>query len=102
MRKVMNGLKATAMDLHIRNLFEDIEDEDTADEVLSSWLTYGVPDGNDWGDNVMDFGDHEDFIELHKEYMNICDYYGLDHSYGKELKTIFENLAKTVDKFNQI
>ena len=100
MRKIINGMKATAMDMHIRNIIDDIEDDDIAETVFDTWLSYGVPDGNELYDNCVDFGDIDDFASLWEEYKDLCEDYGLDMNYSKELKEIQKKFNETLDKIN--
>lgn len=100
MRKIINGMKATAMDMHIRNIIDDIEDDDTVDTVFEIWLTYGVPDGNDLYNNCEDFGNIDDFTSLWGEYTALCEDYGLDMNYSKELKEIQKKFNEILDKIN--
>lgn len=98
MERIINGMKATAMDIHIRNIIDDIEDDDTAEAVFDAWLCYGVPDGNELYDNCEDFGIVEDFASLCEEYEDLCKRYWLDKNYSKELKEIQKEFNETLDK----
>jgi hypothetical protein len=100
MRKIINGMKATAMDMHIRNIIDDIEDDDTAEMVFDTWLSYGVPDGNELYDNCVDFGNIDDFASLWEEYKDLCEHYGIDMNYSKELKEIQKKFNEILDKIN--
>ena len=100
MRRIINGMEATAMDMHIRNIIDDIEDDDTAEAVFDTWLFYGVPDGNELYDNCADFGDIDDLASLWEEYKDLCEDYGLDMNYSKELKEIQKKFNEILDKIN--
>jgi hypothetical protein len=94
MKKVINGIYATAMDIHFWKVVEDIENEEDYDSAVNDWLTYGVPDGNTLSDNINDFGDKEDFSELVKEYKNICKYYHIDDDdYEEEICEIVKEIS---------
>lgn len=97
MERLKNGIYATAMNEHILNLYEDMEDEEMAELMLQDWLSCGVPDGNVLEDNIVDFGDKNDYQELVKEYLDICDYYQVCPKFDEEIKKIFQNIAEMLD-----
>lgn len=97
MERLKNGIYATAMNEHILNLYEDMEDEEIAELMLQDWLSCGVPDGNVLEDNIVDFGDKNDYQELVKEYLDICDYYQVCPKFDEEIKKIFQNIAEILD-----
>lgn len=97
MKRLKNGIYATAMNEHILNLYEDMEDEEMAELMLNDWLSCGVPDGNTLEDNIVDFGDKEDYQELVKEYLDICEYYQVCPRFDEEIKKIEENIVEMLD-----
>lgn len=97
MERLRNGIYATAMNEHIMNLYEDMEDEEMASLMLNDWLSNGVPDGNELEDNIADFGDKDDFQDLVKEYLDICDYYQVCPRFDEEIKKISQNIVETLD-----
>ena len=97
MERLKNGIYATAMNEHILNLYEDMEDEEMAELMLQDWLSCGVPDGNTLEDNIIDFGDKNDYQELVKKYLDICDYYQVCPKFDEEIKKIFQNIAEMLD-----
>ena len=97
MKRLKNGIYATAMDMRIKNAYEEIEDEDLAECMLTDWLTSGVPDDNTLVDNINDFGSQEDYQELVKEYLDICENYQVCPRFDKEIKKIEENIHEMLD-----
>ena len=97
MERLKNGIYATAMNEHILNLYEDMEDEEMAELMLNDWLSCGVPDGNTLEDNIIDFGSKSDYQELVKEYLNICDYYQVCPNFSKEVEEIKKNIVEMLD-----
>ena len=97
MERLKNGIYATAMNRRIINASDEMENEDEASLLIESWLTYGVPDGNDLEDNINDFGDKEDFKELLEEYNNICKYYKICPNFSKEVEEISKNIVEMLD-----
>ena len=97
MERLKNGIYATAMNEHILNLYEDMEDEEMAELMLNDWLSCGVPDGNTLEDNIIDFGSKNDYQELVKEYLDICEYYQVCPRFDKEIKKIEENIVEMLD-----
>jgi hypothetical protein len=97
MERLRNGIYATAMNEHIMNLYEDMEDEEMASLMLNDWLSNGVPDGNELEDNIADFGDKDDFQDLVKEYLDICDYYQVCPRFDEEIKKISQNIVEMLD-----
>jgi hypothetical protein len=97
MERLKNGIYATAMNEHILNLYEDMEDEQMAEYMLGDWLMRGVPDGNELEDNINDFGDKEDFEELLEEYENFCKYYKVCPNFSKEVEEIKKNIVEMLD-----
>lgn len=97
MERLKNGIYATAMNEHILNLHEDMEDEEMAELMLNDWLSCGVPDGNTLEDNIADFGEKKDYQELVKEYLNICDYYQVCPRFDEEIKKISKDIVEMLD-----
>ena len=97
MERLRNGIYATAMNEHIMNLYEDMEDEEMASLMLYDWLSNGGPDGNELEDNIADFGDKDDFQDLVKEYLGICDYYQVCPRFDEEIKKISQNIVEMLD-----
>jgi Ran GTPase-activating protein (RanGAP) involved in mRNA processing and transport len=98
MERLKNGIYATAMDMRIKNAYEEMEDEDLAEIMLIEWLANGVPDGNDLSDNINDFGDKQDFDELVKTYFDICEEYRLKKGYFvEEVEEIKKNIVEMLD-----
>ena len=97
MERLKNGIYATAMNEHILNLYEDMEDEEMAELMFNDWLSCGIPDGNTLEDNIIDFGSKSDYQELVKEYLNICDYYQVCPNFSKEVEEIKKNIVEMLD-----
>ena len=97
MERLRNGIYATAMDLHIKNMYEELDNEDNAECLINSWLAFGVPDGNELTDNIIDFGKQEDFDELFEEYGNICKHYQICQGFSKEVEEIKKNIVEMLD-----
>ena len=97
MERLRNGIYATAMNMRIMNAYEEIEDEDMAEIFLNSWLSIGVPDGNELVDNINDFGDKEDFNELVEDYMNLCEWHNVCPNFSKEVEEIKKNIVEMLD-----
>ena len=97
MKRLKNGIYATAMNEHILNLYEDMENEEMAELMLNDWLSYGVPDGNELVDNINDFGSKHDYQELVKEYLDICEYYQVCPNFSKEIEEISKNIVEMLD-----
>ena len=97
MERLRNGIYATAMDMRIKNAYEEIEDEDLAEDMLQSWLAYGVPDGNELVDNITDFGGKKEFDELLETYFDICEEYRLRKVFLEEVEEIKKNIAEMLD-----
>jgi hypothetical protein len=97
MEKMKNGIYATAMDDYVKEMYEEMEDEETATLFLDDWLQLGVPDGNTLGDNVVDFGEQKDFNELLETFLQLCKDYKLCPNFEKNIQKIMENLQKSLD-----
>lgn len=97
MERLRNGIYATAMDMHIMNAYEEIEDEDLAESMLTTWLMVGVPDGNELTDNINDFGDWEDFNELLMDFKELCRRCGINDGFSKEVEEIKKNIVEMLD-----
>ena len=97
MERLKNGIYATAMNMHIMNAYEEIEDEDLAESMLTTWLMVGVPDGNELGDNINDFGDREDFDELFESYRALCERCEISPNFTNEVAEIFKNIQEMLD-----
>jgi hypothetical protein len=98
MERLQNGIYATAMNMRIMKAYEEIEDEDLAESMLTMWLMVGVPDGNELVDNINDFGDKEDFDELVDAYFEICERYGIERKvFYEEVEEIKKNIVEMLD-----
>ena len=97
MKRLKNGIYATAMNEHILNLYEDMEDEDLAELMLNDWFSYGVPDGNTLEDNIIDFGSKSDYQDLINEYLDICERYKVCPRFDEEIKKIEEDIVDMLD-----
>ena len=97
MKRLKNGIYATAMNEHILNLYEDMEDEEMAELMLNDWLSCGVPDGNTLEDNILDFGDKNEYQDLVNEYLDICERYKVCPRFDEEIKKIEENIVEMLD-----
>lgn len=93
MERLRNGIYATAMNLHILDMYKELEDE----ELLYDWLSLGVPDGNTLFDNIHDFGDKEDFDELFETYRNLCKNYWFCPNFSKYIEKIKKNIIEMLD-----
>ena len=98
MKRLENGIYATAMNMRIMKAYEEIEDEDLAESMLTTWLMVGVPDGNELADNINDFGDMEDFIELFEAYWELCERCGIERKvFYEEVEEIKKNIVEMLD-----
>ena len=97
MERLKLGIYATAMNNRIMNAYEDMEDEDLAESMLNEWLANGVPDGNELIDNIVDFGDKENFNELLEVYFDICEEYRLRKVFLGEVEEIKKNIVEMLD-----
>ena len=97
MNRLKNGIYATAMNMRIMNAYEEIEDEDLAESMLTTWLMVGVPDGNELTDNINDFGDREDFNELFESYRELCKRCEINPNFTNEVAEIFKNIQEMLD-----
>ena len=97
MERLRNGIYATAMDIRIKKAYEEMTDEDLAEDMLQSWLAYGVPDGNELVDNINDFGNKKEFDELIETYFDICEEYRLRKVFLEEGEEVMKNIQETLD-----
>lgn len=97
MNRLKNGIYATAMNARIMNAYEEIEDEDLAESMLTTWLMVGVPDGNELVDNINDFGEDEDFDELFNDYAELCARAKIAPTFEKEIEEIKKNIVEMLD-----
>ena len=98
MERLQNGIYATAMNMRIMKAYEEIEDEDLAESMLTMWLMVGVPDGNELVDNINDFGDKEDFDELVDAYFEVCERCGIERKvFLEEVEEIKKNIVEMLD-----
>ena len=97
MERLKFGIYATAMNARIMNAYEEIEDEDLAESMLTTWLMVGVPDGNELVDNINDFGDRADFNELFESYRLLCNRCGFSSNFSKEVEEIKKNIVEMLD-----
>ena len=97
MERLKFGIYATAMNARIMNAYEEIEDEDLAELMLNDWLSCGVPDGNTLEENILDFGDNNEFQDLVNEYLDICERYRVCPRFDEEIKKIEENIVEMLD-----
>ena len=97
MEKLKNGIYATAMDLYIKEMYEELEDEEQAELLMNDWLQLGVPDGNTLSDNINDFGVDRYFQDLHNEFIWVCKNYNICPNYSKKVEEIKENIVKMLD-----
>lgn len=97
MQKLKNGIYATAMDMHVNALYQEIEDDDIAESMYEYWLENGVPDGNSLEDNIIDFGDKEDIYELLDTFLKMCKHYKLCPNYSKKIQKIKNNIVEMLD-----
>ena len=97
MERLKNGIYATAMNMRIMNAYEEIEDEDLAESMLTTWLMVGVPDGNGLVDNIVDFGDKDNYDELLNNYRTLCKRYRICFNFSKEIEEIEQNIVEMLD-----
>lgn len=97
MIRLKNGIYATAMDMHIMNTYEEIEDEDLAESMLTTWLMVGVPDGNTLIDNITDFSRGEDLDELFESYRELCKRCEINPNFTNEVEEIKKNIVEMLD-----
>ena len=97
MEKLKNGIYATAMDLYIKEMYEELEDEEQAELLMNDWLQLGVPDGNTLSDNINDFGVDRYFQDLLNEFIWVCKNYNISPNYSKKVEEIKENIVKMLD-----
>ena len=97
MERLKNGIYATAMNMRIMNAYEEIENEDLAESMLTTWLMVGVPDGNDLVDNISDFGEEEDLHELFESYQKLCKRCKISLNFSKEVEEIKKNIVEMLD-----
>ena len=97
MEKLKNGIYATAMDMYVNALYQEIEDDDTAEDMYEYWLECGVPDGNTLEDNINDFGSKEDITELLETFFRMCKFYKLNPNFSKEIEEIKKNIVEMLD-----
>ena len=97
MERLKNGIYATAMDMRIKNAYEEIEDEYLAEGMLIMWLMVGVPDCNELVDNINDFGNKEDFDELFESYRELCKRCEINPNFEKEVEEIKKNIVEMLD-----
>lgn len=97
MERLKKGIYATAMNAHIMNAYEEIEDEDLAESILTDWLMTGVPDGNELVDNIVDFGDKDNYDELLHNYITFCRMWGICFNFSKEVEEIEKNIVEMFD-----
>ena len=98
MERLKNGIYATAMNMRIMKAYEEIEDEDLAESMLTTWLMVGVPDGNNLVDNINDFGDKEDYDELFEAYWELCERCGIERKvFYEEVEEIKKNIVEMLD-----
>ena len=101
MKKIKNGIYATAMDNYVREMYEEIEDEETAMLFLEDWLQFGVPDGNALGDNIVDFGEQEFYEDLLDSFLQHCRIFKICPNFEKHIKKIIENLKNSLDNLSR-
>ena len=97
MNRLKNGIYATAMNMRIMNAYEEIEDEDLAESMLTMWLMVGVPDGNELIDNIEDFGLNNDFSDLFEQYTELCASCNICADFSKEVEEIKKNIVEMLD-----
>lgn len=97
MERLKRAIYATAMNARIMKIYEEIEDEDLAESVLTTWLMVGVPDGNELVDNINDFGDEDSYDELLHEYLAICRSCWFCPNFSKEVEEISKNIVEMLD-----
>lgn len=98
MERLKRGIYATAMNERIMKAYEEIEDEDLAESMLTMWLMVGVPDGNTLIDNINDFGDGKDLDELVDAYFEICERCGIERKvFLEEIEEIKKNIVEMLD-----
>lgn len=97
MERLKNGIYATAMNMRIMKAYEEIENEDLAESMLTTWLMVGVPDGNELVDNINDFGEDKDFDELFNDYVVLCARAKIAPTFEKEIEEIKKNIVEMLD-----
>ena len=98
MVRLQNGIYATAMNMRIMKAYEEIENEDLAELMLNDWLSCGVPDRNTLEDNILDFGDNNEFQDLVDEYFDICERYNIERKvFYEEVEEIKKNIVEMLD-----
>ena len=97
MERLRNGIYATAMDMRIKNAYEEIENENLAESMMIMWIMIGVPDCNELVDNINDFGDKEDFDELFESYKELCNKVNINCAFAKEVEEIKKNIGEMLD-----
>ena len=97
MERLKNGIYATAMNARIMNAYEEIEDEDLAESMLTTWLMVGVPDGNTLWDNIVEYGYDDAFEELFDSYKELCARVGIAPNFEKEVEEIKKNIMEMLD-----
>ncbi|MBQ7977676.1 MAG: hypothetical protein IJ301_03735 [Clostridia bacterium] len=97
MERLKFGIYATAMNMRIMNAYEEIENEDLAESMLTTWLMVGVPDGNELMDNINDFGDRVAFNELFGSYRLLCKRCEISPNFTKEIEEIKKNIVEMLD-----
>ncbi len=97
MERLKRGIYATAMNARIMKMYEEIEDEDLAESMLTTWLMVGVPDGNELMDNIVDFGDKDNYDELLHDYLALCRRCWLCPDFSKEVEEIKKNIVEMLD-----
>ena len=95
LNELHNGIRAYAMDMHIRNLIDDIGDDEC--ELYYEWLEIGVPDGSNLVDCIDYYGLDKKFDELLKDYLALCKRYKTNPSCVKEIKEIQKNINEMLD-----
>ena len=97
MKRLKNGIYATAMNMRIMNAYEEIEDEDLAESMLTMWLMIGVPDGNTLWDNIVEYGYDGAYEELFNDYRELCIRANIDCNFSKEVEEIKKNIVEMLD-----
>ena len=97
MERLKKGIYATAMNMRIMNAYEEIEDEELAESMLTTWLMVGVPDGNSLVDNIIDFGDSDNYDELLDQYKTLCKRCRICFNFSKEIEEIEKNIVEMLD-----
>ena len=97
MERLKRGIYATAMNAHIMSAYEEIENEDLAESILTDWFMVGVPDGNNLVDNIVDFGDKDSYDELLNDYIALCKRCQICFNFSKEIEEIEKNIVEMLD-----